>query len=310
MQLNSSAPGSLMLLGEYGVLYGKSALVCAVNQRIHVTLTPRTDDVIFIRSHLGNHQTTLTHLTVEKPFQFVLATIKHYQGVIHHGFDLDIKSDFSHQVGLGSSAAVTVATLAVLLKWLNIKLTSNDMIRLGRNIVRDVQGVGSGADIAASVMGGMVAFHSQPLMAEKLPLLYPLTVLYSGFKTATVDAIRQVQTQFAEHAGLFKSLCNAIGECAQEGIQFARKAKWDKLGVTMDRQQGLLTALGVNLPVLQSLVDELRQGNGIIGAKISGSGLGDCVVGLGEMESLFPLKEGVAPINVTMDSQGVQCEKI
>jgi mevalonate kinase len=310
MQLKSSAPGSLMLLGEYGVLYGKSALVCAVNQRIHVTLTPRTDDVIFIRSSLGEYQTTLSDLGVEKPFQFVLAAIKHYQGIIHHGFELDITSDFSHQVGLGSSAAVTVATLTVIMKWLNIKLTSIDVIRLGRNIIREVQGVGSGADVAASVLGGMVAFHSQPLMAEKLPSLYPLTVLYSGFKTTTVDAIQQVQTRFADHASILKSICNAIGECAQEGIQFARQAMWGKLGVTMNAQQGLLASLGVSLPLLQDLVEGLRQGTDIKGAKISGSGLGDCVVGLGEMAALFPLKEGVAPITVTMDSQGVVCEKI
>jgi mevalonate kinase len=173
-----------------------------------------------------------------------------------------------------------------------------------------VQGVGSGADVAASVLGGMVAFHSQPLMAEKLPSIYPLTVLYSGFKTTTVDAIKQVQTRFAEHTGLFKSICNAIGECALEGIQFARKSLWDKLGTTMSIQQGMMASLGVNMPLLQTMIDDLKNGNDIKGAKISGSGLGDCVVGLGTKDTFPVFANGVMPIKVAMSPEGVQCEKI
>ncbi len=38
MRLKASAPGSLMLLGEYGVLYGKHALVCAIDKRIVISI--------------------------------------------------------------------------------------------------------------------------------------------------------------------------------------------------------------------------------------------------------------------------------
>src|SRR3990167_7396944 len=115
MQFNASAPGSLMLLGEYAVLHGKPALVCAVDKRINVILTPRRDTTITIHSELlGDYQTDLLQLKIEKPFHFVLGALKHNQAKLKRGCDIEINSAFSDKVGLGSSAAVTIATLAAI----------------------------------------------------------------------------------------------------------------------------------------------------------------------------------------------------
>ena len=105
MQLKAHAPGSLMLLGEYGVLYGKHALVCAVDKRISVVLTPRADEKIILRSSLqGEYVTSLTNLEIEKPFQFVLGALKQYQSRLKRGCEIEITSEFSDKIGLGSSA--------------------------------------------------------------------------------------------------------------------------------------------------------------------------------------------------------------
>src|SRR5690348_13669022 len=140
MQFKASAPGSLMLLGEYAVLYGKHAIVCAVDKRISVTLTPRGDDRIEIKSPLGFYATDLYQLKVEKPFHFVLGVLKHYQAKMKRGCDIEIVSEFSDKVGLGSSAAVTVATIAALVTWLNIRVSPFDLMRQARTVVRQVQG--------------------------------------------------------------------------------------------------------------------------------------------------------------------------
>jgi mevalonate kinase len=309
MQFKASAPGSLMLLGEYAVLYGKHALVCAVDKRIHVVLTPRNDERIDIRSDtLGHYTTNLHQLTIEKPFQFVLGTLKQYQAKLKRGCDIQISSDFSDKVGLGSSAAVTAATLAALVTWLNIRISPFDLIRQGRNIIRHVQGTGSGADIAASVYGGIVGYQAQPLSAEKFTSVHPLTVLYAGFKTPTVDAIKRVQEHFYEHPNLFRHITNSIGQCASDGIQLARKADWAKLGQVMNIQQGLMESLGVSTPLLREMAEDLRQQTGITGAKISGAGLGDCVVGLGPLPEHYTYQDKLR-IPLSMTLQGVHCEK-
>jgi mevalonate kinase len=314
MQLKASAPGSLMLLGEYAVLYGKHALVCAVNKRITVTLTPRTDERIEIESSLhGHYATDLSQLKIERPFHFVLGALKQYQAKLKRGCDIEITTEFSDQVGLGSSAAVTVSTLAALITWLGIRISPLDLVRQGRNVVRMIQGVGSGADIAASVYGGIVGYQTQPMMAEKFSVVFPLTALYAGFKTPTVEAIKLVQDHFSKHPNLFRDITNTIGQCALEGMHLVRKEDWAKLGEIMNIQQGMMESLGVNTPLLRQMVEDLRRQPGILGAKISGSGLGDCVIALGNMSEqyLFTGDEaGVQHIPVAMTLQGVHCEKI
>src|SRR5262245_34493681 len=109
MRFEASAPGSLMLFGEYAVLHGHKALVAAVDKRIYVRLTPRQDKIITIKSALGEYQTTITKLKAVKPFEYILTALQQFK--LRQGCDLEICSEFSHEVGFGSSAAVSVACL-------------------------------------------------------------------------------------------------------------------------------------------------------------------------------------------------------
>jgi mevalonate kinase len=310
MSFKASAPGSLMLLGEYAVLHGKHALVCAVDRRITVTLTPRTDTQIVITSSVGNLTTTLADLTIAPPFQFVIATLKKFQRQLTSGCEIVIASDFSDKIGLGSSAAVTTALFAALTAWFEISLSANDMIKQVRAIIRSVQGIGSGADVAACVLGGLVVYKAAPFYVEKLPGNLPLTAAYAGYKTPTVTAVQQVNDFFAHHPGIFQKLCHAIDECATQGIASIKAENWQVLGKIMNMQQGLMESLGVNTPELAEAIVALRAHPDILGVKISGSGLGDCVIALGEANSLSFNNNKLALIPIQMSTQGVRCEKI
>lgn len=315
MIIKASAPGSMMLLGEYAVLQGRPALVCAVNKRITVTLTPRTDDGIHIHSSLHGHYTTqLQAVQIEKPFHFVLGAIRHYHYYLKRGFDLHIDTEFSDQVGLGSSAAVTAAVLAVLTSWLDMRVSPLDLVRQGRHVIRQIQGTGSGADMAASVFGGMVSYSAQPVKVEKFSVTYPFTALYAGFKTPTPEVIKHVQARFSAFPALYRQIERSIGQCATEGIHMVRKEDWEGLGAIMNTQQGLMDALGVCTPLLADLIADLRLQKGISGAKISGSGMGDCVIGWGNVPEAWQYSNnaqhaGVERIPVAMTLQGLHCEK-
>lgn len=309
----ASAPGSLMLLGEHAVLYGKTALVAALDKRINVRLTPREDNQIHIHSDLGTYQTDLVNFTQAKPFHFVLGAIKQHLSKLKQGFNLEINSEFSAEVGFGSSAAVTVATLAALVSWLNIRLSARDMVKQARTVIRAIQGVGSGADVAASVHGGLIAYQAQPLFIEKFTATVPLTVLFCGFKTPTVDVIQKVQEKYAHYPHLFRQMMNAIGQCVLDAVRFVQKQEWHKVGEIMTIQQGLLASLGVSMPILHNLVERLNEQPDIWGAKISGSGMGDCVVGIGTTDQIgdcLSLSPGVTHLPVAISAQGVKCEKI
>lgn len=310
MLFNASAPGSVMLLGEYAVLHGHKALVCAVDKRMTVQISPRDDKTIFISSALGELSIPLSELLsipIQPPFQFIIAILKKYARKIKTGCDIKIVSEFSDKIGFASSAAVTVAMLSALSHWLLLPFSNdnNKLIKAAREIVHSVQATGSGADVAACVLGGAVAYQMQPFYVEKLLFDHPITLLYSGSKTPTVDAIAHVQNFFQNKKILFRQLCRAIGICSELGIQAVIAKNWQELGRIMNIQQGVMDALGVNTPILSGLIEELRRQEKIVGAKISGSGLGDCVMGLGacQQDNRFNI-----PVSVT--EEGVRCEKI
>ena len=248
-----------------------------------ISLNPREDDQILLHSALGEHDTTLDELAPSEPFRFVLGAIKAFREEISQGFELDIRSEMSHQMGMGSSAAVTVATLAALTGAMGEIPVPGSLLEHGTKIIRKIQGgVGSGADVAASTFGGCLRFFAESQEAVKLPIDPPLTVLYSGHKTPTPDVIAVVEEHRKKQPTVFAELDELIGDVVQRAFEAASQGDWETVGGLMNINQGLMDALGVNSADLTELVYDLRKDPNIKGSKISGSGLGDCVVGLGE----------------------------
>ncbi len=282
-----SVPGSLMLFGEHAVLRGKQAVVTAINHYIYVELVPRSDrNIRIVSSGFGEHQVTLDEFIITKPYDYVLTAIKQYLNKINCGFLLRIKSDFPADIGFGSSAAVTVATLGVLAVWLQGK--APDLMKLYKqaaSVVRLVHGVGSGADVAASVFGGVIAYKMKPLRIQGLDADLPLVAIYSGWKTPTFEVIAVVEKKRMQFPTIFADLYIAIERCAKAAIAAIKKNDLARLGTLMNIHQGLQDALGVNNATLAELVFALRAMPNIFGAKISGAGMGDCVIGLGNQSN-------------------------
>ena len=103
-----------MLMGEHSVLFGEKALACAVDKYIHLSLIPCDKRTVTIKSALADYHSDLDSLTAHPDLSFVLAGISQFVDRLPSGFVLQIESEFSHTVGLGSSAAVTAGTVAVL----------------------------------------------------------------------------------------------------------------------------------------------------------------------------------------------------
>jgi mevalonate kinase len=311
----ASAPATLMLAGEHAVLHGHPALVCAVTQRLRVRLLPRTDQLFTIDSAaIGSYEGSLNNIMIMAPFKFVTAIIQSYAPYLTTGFDLQIDSDFSHQVGLGSSAAVTVATIAAFSKWLQQELSAEQLYQLAYKIILQIQQVGSGADVAASVWGGVGFYYTQPFLYQKLNVQFPLVAIYSGSKETTVNVIAKVQalkTQQAEHV---EKLFSEIANCTQALYQAIEHENWTQVGVLFDQHYILQTKLGVSNKILETLIQQLRAQPEIYGAKISGSGLGDCIIGVGKLMSpIFPQDpqqqaQGVQQLDLEISQEGVRYE--
>ena len=279
-----------MLLGEHAVLHGRRALVCAIDKRITVSVFQPLEKTVRIVSTLGTYESPLDKLEDHPDFRFVLDAVKQYPQ--KQGVELKIESEFSSDIGFGSSAAVTVATHAALAGSAKNKI---DLFRRSLATIHRVQGRGSGADVAASVCGGVVAYRADPLQLSPICEEFPLTAVYSGSKMKTADVIRWVEERRALNPDYYEKIFDRMDASVGEVIM-----NFPTLGNQMILNQKLMEEMGLCNEALAEIISLFQTLE--TPAKISGSGLGDCAVGLGNFPNIgtFP----TYALNVT--THGVQ----
>ena len=300
-----SAPGTFMLLGEHAVLHGRRALVAATNRRLRVQLAPRADRRVHVRSALGEMDMDLEDLIPSKPFEFALSALQGSSGRLKTGLVIDIESDFPPTIGLGSSAAVTAAIVRGVDAVMGTTRTLQALHAECFSAVRRVQGTGSGADLAACLAGGVVSYRFQPYQQNSLEGLPPIALVYSGRKTSTPDVIRWVEDRRRHDPAGVERVFDAMDDSIGPAMEAINRGDWVVLGHILDENQAHMEKLGVTNPELDDIVHRLRRLSGVTGAKISGAGLGDCVVAIGDAEG-FDGPYEVIP--ATISAEGVVVE--
>lgn len=291
-----------MLLGEYAVFHSKQAVVCAINRRMHLQLTPRADNIIAIKSGLGSYNSTVTELHIAEPFHYLTAALMEFKKQFTHGFDITLESEFSDSIGFGSSAAIVVATVTIIYQMLNDTIASKSSIfNIARRIMQRLDDPSSGADIAASILGGVIAYRLDPAKEHSATFYtlqpdIPLVVVYSGSKLKSKHVLSLVEAMRARQPEIFEQIFNSIEECAVQAISAIQQRDWLNLGHIMNIQQGLLESVGVSNSLTSNIIAILRDQETVYGAKISGTGLGDCMVALGEVRD-FSLRQ--IPVEIT-----------
>ena len=307
-----SAPGSTMLFGEHAVLHGEAAIACAMDARLSVKVTLRSDRKVIIRSSLGDYESDLDDLEKNQVHRFTLCLLKRWRNRLPAGVELEVASGFSHTVGLGSSAALTVAVAAAFRHLCGLAMKQRALLDESLAVVQDVQGSGSGTDLVASIYGGVVHYRPDTRSITPLAETLPIVLHYCGYKTPTPEVIARVKVERMHTPSLYDHLFRMMGECTQQAAGAIRESNLVRLGRCMNVYHGLMDSLGVCDEVLAGMVHQLR-GQKVLGAKISGSGLGDCVVSLenseaaaqsvlGDYESL-PVSVSTAGVRFESDSQ-------
>lgn len=289
----ASAPGSIMITGEHAVVYGHNAIVAAVEQRISVTLTPRQDDQVRITSEIADPlETALSDVATGGPYKFVLAAVAMLRAELPSGFDLSITSQIDPTLGLGSSAAVTIASLGALLTFCDMDTDAPDVHAKAHQIILDIQGRGSGADLAASAMGGMIAYGSPPqVQMDRLPAPPELSLCYCGYKTPTAVVLEKIAKDMEGHEATYDALYAMMGEIADATIKAAQSEDWAAFADLLNAYQTKMEQLGVCDETLAGIISKAQKSDGLKAAKISGSGLGDCVLAVGRPpEGFEPVK--------------------
>ena len=289
----ASAPGKVILFGEHAVVYGRHAIVSAINLRCYAKAEKFSD--VVIESPLGK---TSLDFDVHPYVSYAIKRFSEIKPI--KGVYLKIWSDIPIASGLGSSSAVTVAVLKSLDLLFETNLSREEIFELARRVELDVQGIGSGTDPFISTYGGTWLIPER----EKVSIgNLDLTVIYTGKASITSDMVRKVASLREKYKDVVERIFDAIDAISLKSVDALRSCDLETLSFLVRTNQLLLKALGVSCREIDEIVNKLEKLG--IPAKITGAGGGGSVLALGNVNL-----EGYRCFNVSLNAEGVREEKV
>lgn len=310
-----------MLLGEHAVLYGRPCIVTAVGQRIKATVE-LTDKPIFQLNAadvgVENYTKPMSELgqgDTPKGAKFVEVAIKNFSEKypISGGVKVTTASEFSSEFGFGSSSASTVCVIKALSELMQRKLSQKQIFGLSYKTVLDIQGKGSGFDVAVATFGGILYYVTPGKIIEPLKIDHlPLVVGYSGIKVDTVTLIDEVAKKAKKYPTVIDNVYDQISLLVNLAKTALQKGDLKSLGELMNFNEGYLATLGVEGKKLADMVYAAREA-GAYGAKLSGAGKGDCMIALVPDDKAKAVKNAISSaggqvIDVKTNVEGVKVE--
>ena len=305
MTARASAPGKAILFGEHSVVYGKPAIAVAVDKRANVTIREGNDDsihvkipeldvygIIDIETGLISQENDLLSqekglISLENQDTIDAGILKFIKSAIFrtelgsspdHGLDITVDLEIPIGAGLGSSAAVTVATLAAAARYYQQDLSLETLALTAHQVELEVQGAASPLDTTVSTHGGFLYFtHESGGMKIKPALEMPLVVGYTSQPGNTGILVQQVRKLCNDHPTIIKPIIGLMGDVTNLAREAITQGEEERVGELMNINQGLLDALGVNTDELSRLIYHARSA-GAIGSKLTGAGGGGSMI--------------------------------
>lgn len=253
--------GKVILLGEHAVVYGEPALAAPISRGIYATAT--RDGRATVRLPVG--------LNPAQRRQLRAAFERAAKQCGHPQVSVSLRSTLPLAMGLGSSAAVSVACAKVLLWGAGKPQSPESIERLALEMEREFHLTPSGVDHTTSAREALLLFRKGKAQRITCPKPIKLAVVLIGARPPTRDTVASLRARQSRWPKRYRKVMALIGELARDGAAAARAGDHEALGDAMNVNQGLLAALGVSSAGIDAVVHKLR-GLGALGAKLTGAG--------------------------------------
>lgn len=291
------APGKVVLSGAYAVLHGAPAVVSAVDLYVSADSKKRSDFV-----------------TPE-----VRAGLHHEEAPC---FDADQLRKDGRKMGLGSSAAILVASIAARHPELvrrDPKLT--ELFKRALSAHREGQGGGSGVDVLASVYGGTHIARMQDddlsYISVRIPASVHVEIWVAPSAATTAQMLGRVRDFAETRPDSFEHLMTELSTAAEAAAEAFRDGDGDALLQALDAQRIALTYLGASArsPIVTrevaALAERAAQNQAVV--LPAGAGGGDVVLYAGFSPPSKALRDMAQdldhrPLGANLNARGVYLE--
>jgi mevalonate kinase len=274
-----SAPGKVHLMGEHAVVYGKPALLSAINKRLIVTL----EEIKAMNSRPGLEGRKLQITTIPQQsdsyiryaVEVVCASLMKEIPSIH----LTVNSDIPSGYHLGSSAAVAVATVGAMYYFFTNNWDLGKINDLAYEAEKKMHGNPSGGDNTTVTYGGFLWYRKKAETEKtfkKLSFVLPkrldhFYLINTGRpKENTGELVKGVNDRFKLHTSTYNQLFDTnelqvkrIVDALQDGDEIT-------LIDAMQKGEQTLEGMGVVSDKVKPLIRDIEKTDGA--AKILGGG--------------------------------------
>ena len=256
------AAGKVILLGEHAVVYGKHALAVPIAAAVSAKVVERgADEAKFVGR--------------------LLDFIKQRLAISDDTRGIEIKTKLPPGMGLGVSAAMAVAVIRAINHSHSLGMDDNAVNELAFECEKLAHGDPSGIDNTIATKAVPMLFkRSKELEAQQLAMTAPpIVIAYSSQRGSTLQQVAGVRARYQEQSQHYDAIFAAIDRLALAAADALRDENYAELGALMNTAHGLLNALGVSTPELESMV-AIARAAGAAGGKLTGGGGGGSIVAM------------------------------
>lgn len=264
--------GKIILSGEHSVVYGAPAIALPFNlAEVICEITPAQSGIHFESDLYVGELKNIPDLMrgIKILIEHLIETFN-----IKVGLNISVLSKIPAQRGFGSSAAVTIAIIKSFYDYTNATLTKHELRKLS-NIAEEINHKNPSGIDTETIISNKVLYYDRYNDNKELSfnLDAELIVVDTGTPASTKEAVQRVANNLENN---FPNL-EQLGLLTKEIKGNIENCDLTSLGENMTRSHRLLRKIQVSNDKLDDFV-EIALRSGAYGAKLSGGGLGGCMI--------------------------------
>jgi len=284
---SATAPGKIILFGEHAVVYGRPAIAVPVEQlraRAVISADPRAEPgSVHIQAPEVSLDALMEELPSGHPLREVVKVVLAELAIAHPpAFKLRVTSTIPIAAGLGSGAAVSVATIRALSAFLGQPLSNERVSDLAYEIEKLYHGTPSGIDNTVVTYNMPVYFkRGSPVETFQVKRPFSLVIADTGIASPTAIAVGDLRKAWLADKARYEPVFDAVQQIVQSARIMIENGQIETLGPLINKNHVLLQEMGVSCDELDRLVNAACSA-GALGAKLSGGGRGGNMIALVE----------------------------